>query len=130
LHNRSSKGFRITLPLSLKDTQILLSDLIQTETKRAVTKEKIVQIVAKFYGITTEDILGKSQSREYSFPRKVAIFLCRQELKLAYSKIGEFFKRDHSTIMSCVETISTQQEKELSLAGALSSILKELNTAL
>ncbi len=83
----------------------LLKDLLEKEGRQALTPEKIVRTVAAHYGITSEDLLGKSQMREYTLPRQVAMYFCREKLKLPFQKIGEFFGRDHSTIISSIKQI-------------------------
>lgn len=83
----------------------LLKDLLAKEQENAVTPERIVKAVAGHYGITSEDLLGKSQMREYALPRQVAMYLCRERLKMPFQKIGELFGRDHSTVMSSVKQV-------------------------
>ncbi|MBA3958708.1 MAG: ATP-binding protein [Parachlamydiaceae bacterium] len=82
-----------------------LSDLIMEEQKNLLTTEKIVRHVSEYFGIRTEDILGKGQSREYVLPRQIAMYICRLKLKLPFAKIGELFGKDHSTVMSSVKLI-------------------------
>lgn len=101
----------------------LLKDLIEKETEQALTFEKIVKAVAGHYGITTEDLLGKSQMREIALPRQVAMFLCREKLKMPYQKIGEHFGRDHSTVMSSVKQIQKSvEEKKGDIIEAIGTI--------
>lgn len=92
----------------------LLRDLMEKEEEKALTAERIVKAVAEHYGITAEDILGKSQVRECALPRQVAMYLCREKLKWPFQKIGELFKRDHSTVMSSVkQTQKAIEEKKI-----------------
>lgn len=99
-----SKGAPLTRLLAER----LLKDLLEKEQQKALTFEKIVKAVAAHYGITSEDLLGKSQIREYVMPRQVAMYLCREKLKLPFQKIGELFGRDHSTVMSSVKQIQKE----------------------
>ena len=105
----------------------LLQDLMEEEERQVLKPEKIVQAVAESYGIRLEDIFNKNQSREFVTPRQVAMFLCRQNLKMSFTKIGDYFKRDHSTVMSSIKRV----RKELSapdshLAADLNAIIKKL----
>jgi chromosomal replication initiator protein len=96
-----SKGQPLTVPQAEKT----LKDLLAKERENALTPEKIVKTVASHYGITQEDILGKSQMRGVATPRQMAMYLCREKLKLPFQKIGEIFGRDHSTVMSSIKLI-------------------------
>jgi len=103
-----SKGSLPNLEIAKK----LLNDLLANEEKNAFTPEKIIKTIAAHFGIRTEDLLGKSQTREYAVPRQIAIYLCREKLKMPYQKIGELFGRDHSTIMSSVKLIQKAVEEK------------------
>jgi len=38
-------------------------------------------------------------------PRQISMHLCRSLLKMPYTKIGDLFSKDHSTVMSSVKLI-------------------------
>lgn len=94
--------------LSIPKIQSLLDDLISAEKKERLSPDKIVLHVANFYNITAKDILGKSQTQECSVPRQMAMFLCRSFLHIPYTKIGEIFSRDHSTVISSIKNIEAK----------------------
>jgi chromosomal replication initiator protein len=113
--------------LSLETAEEFLFQLIEEQQKNALTPNRIVQAVADFYGMTSDDILGKSQSHDCSMPRQVAMFLCRKELKMPFIKIGTVFARDHSTVMSSVKQIEKKGEmQDKEICSALSDILRRL----
>lgn len=91
---------------------LLLKDLLEKEALQAWTPEKIVKQIAARYGIQAADILGKSQTREAAVPRQIAMYICREKLKLPFQKIGEIFSRDHSTVMASVRQIKEGIEKQ------------------
>jgi chromosomal replication initiator protein len=115
--------------LSLDTARHFLGKLIEEHEKIAITPSKIVQAVADFYGVTIDDILGKSQSQDCVIPRQMAMFVCRKELKLPYIKIGQFFLRDHSTVMSSVKMIEKKTEdQDKETCSAVSGILRRIET--
>jgi chromosomal replication initiator protein len=121
--NYELRGRPLTEPLIKK----ILSDLIIEEEKTHLTPDKIIRAVADYYGIRTEDILSKSQSRECALPRQIAMHLCRNKLNLPYMKIGDIFSRDHSTVMSSVKQIQTElDEKGSEISANLNCIMKRL----
>lgn len=98
---RGPSGKTISTDLAKK----LLADLIQKEEGKAFTPEKIVKALSSHFGIKATDLIGKSQARECAFPRQIAMFLCRELLKMPFQAIGQFFGRDHSTVMASVKQI-------------------------
>ena len=87
-----------------------LSDIHEQELKAALTPDKIIQKTADHFGIPIEDILGKSQAREFVLPRQVVMYLCRKHLEMPYIKIGDLFNRDHSTVMSSIKRIEKKYD--------------------
>lgn len=92
-------------PLSPQLGEKLLKDLLEKEGENALNPEKIAKLVAMHYGITAEDLFGKSQIRSIAQARQIAMYFCREKLKLPFQKIGELFGRDHSTVMSSIKQV-------------------------
>ncbi len=83
----------------------ILYDLIEMEKKRELDPHYIVSCVANFFSLNAKEVLSKSQTQECTGPRQIAMFLCRKELKMPFMKIGEYFERDHSTVMTSVKSV-------------------------
>jgi len=111
---------RNTQSIERKTAEKMLADLIEKEQKNALSPQRIIAAVSSIYGIRGEDLLGKSQAQDYSFPRQIAMYLCRQELKLPFQGIGQIFGRDHSTVMTSIKQI--EKKIELSEVELLSSL--------
>jgi len=116
--------------LTLPTLKRLLSDLLIEEERHLVTPPRVLNTVAEHFGMRVDDLTGKGQSRELILPRQIAMFICRDILKLPYTKIGDLFKRDHSTVMSALK----QLEKELISSASdapshLQSLFKKLHLA-
>ena len=103
----------------------LLADLIKKEQKAKITVERIIDLIAIYFGVKIEDILGKSQSRECVLPRQMSMFFCREYLKLPYMKIGRIFSRDHSTVMSSVKQIQKNMNHSDNDSSKLVTALKQ-----
>ncbi len=104
----------------------ILKDILAKEQIVTLTPPLIIQAVSAHYGIRTEDILSKSRSREFTLPRQVAIYLCRIKLKLAFQEIGRIFDRNHSTVMSSVNEITTGLAENQELSQAVEAISKQM----
>ncbi len=115
--------------LDVDSVRKMLSDLIAQEQRVFLSPERIIAAVAAAHGVRSEDLLGKSQNHEYCFPRQIAMFLCRLELKLPYQSIGRVFSRDHSTVMTSIKQIEQKNKAaDKELMARLSEIQKKLNS--
>lgn len=122
--NRHS-GNLLTIPLAKQ----ILQDLLKEEMQYLLTPEKIIRTIAQTFGIKAEDILGKNQTRECVFPRQLAMYLCRQKLKMPFTKIGKLFSKDHSTAMTSIKLIQKGIElNDKELISAYQTIEKKLDT--
>ncbi len=116
-----------TSTLDLNLVKSYLAPLIEEEKENVLSPTKIVRAVADFYGMRTDDILGKSQSRDCAMPRQMAMYICRLQLDLPFLKIGSFFERDHSTVMSSIRQIQKKlDEGDGEVCSAKTTILHKL----
>ncbi len=116
-----------SLDLTLTQVEYLLNDLIEEEKKSKITPTKIIQSVAEYFGIKSEDILGKAQTRECVLPRQLSMYLCRKNLKLPFLKIGDLFSKDHSTVMSSVKAVQKSLDSnDKDILIPFSAVLKKL----
>lgn len=118
-----NRGNATAAGMTLSQVRDLVADLMEEEQLLALTPEKIINVTAEVYGIKREDLLGRSQSREYVLPRQVAMFLIRKHLKAPFMKIGDHFQKNHSTVMSAIRQVEKLIPDSASDVGsALASI--------
>lgn len=114
-------------PMTVQLAKHYLSDLLLAEKQHALTAEKIIQATSDHYGIRPDDILSKAQTRDCAEPRHISMYLCRHHLKLPFTKIGEIFDRDHSTVMSSVRLVKKSQEARVTeFTSAIAEIEKKI----
>ena len=124
LYIRASSAKRSLTPPKI---QLILKDLLEQEQKEVLSPERIVSHIADFYGLSSKDILSKSQTQECTTPRQLAMFLCRSQLKMPFMKIGEYFNRDHSTVISSVKIMEEKiQKRDKEISPALAAIQQKI----
>ncbi|MBO4649453.1 MAG: hypothetical protein J5806_14990, partial [Lentisphaeria bacterium] len=67
---------RRTITLDLAEE--ILKDLISPDESRSITSNMIINIVAEHFRITTSDLKSSRREHKYSYPRKIAMYLCRE----------------------------------------------------
>lgn len=93
--------------------------------KDGLSPNKIVKCVADYYGLTKQQITGKTRTKNIANARHISIYLCRKLLDLPYIKIGdEFGGRDHSTIISACNKVESQMRKDPTFLSAINDIEK------
>jgi chromosomal replication initiator protein len=91
-----------------------------------VTVDKIFATVYKKYGISKEDLTGKSRSREIAQARHVTIYLIRKITEMSLPNIGKIFNRDHTTALASWETIDKKLKTDAMLTLDINEMTKEV----
>ena len=65
-----------------------LKDIISNNTPRVITPTLIMEVVSNYYNIRIDDFKSKKRNRAISYPRQVAMYLCRELTDLSLPKIG------------------------------------------
>lgn len=105
---------RVKIPFDSLTTEYmkqLLSDLIQRSQQAVITSDQIIDTVASYFGITPSDILGRDQRKDCAFARQISMFFLRDLLSIPFTKIGQIFQKDHSTVMSSIKKIEEGVKK-------------------
>ncbi|MBE6157700.1 MAG: chromosomal replication initiator protein DnaA [Firmicutes bacterium] len=112
-------GKKIDLELAIE----ALPDFISKGMGEKNDVNRIQKIVSEYFQISVEDIRSKKRSSNISFPRQIAMYLCRTMTSESFPKIGtEFGGKDHTTVMHSVEKI----EKEIKVNKDLANIIEKL----
>ena len=96
------------VPVRLPVAEQVLRDYVPDDTRRSVTVEGIVPVVAEYFGVTTEDLRGPGRNRALVHARQVAMYLCREHTATPLTRIGDAFGRDHTTVMHAVQRIQAR----------------------
>ena len=87
--------------INISMAEEVLKDIISPNSKREVTPQVILDVVAEHYGVSSSDIIGSKRNSEIVIPRQIVMYLCREITDTSYKAIGILLgNRDHSTIIS------------------------------
>ncbi|MFI6500060.1 chromosomal replication initiator protein DnaA [Nonomuraea typhae] len=86
--------------VDLQLAEVVLKDLITSESGPEITIANIMAKTAEYFGISIDDLCGSSRSRALVNARQIAMYLARELTDLSLPKIGQQFGgRDHTTVM-------------------------------
>lgn len=99
---------------------------VDTIKRRSVSPKQVVDTVAKYYNLTAKDLYGTSREKDIKNARQVAMYLMNDQLGLSTVKIGNEFKKDHTTIMHGIKVVKTALKKDFNLRSDISTIRGKL----
>jgi chromosomal replication initiator protein len=112
---------------TLETTKPILSGFMPERRRGSITPKTLVESVANYYGIGVPDLLSQSRERKLSFPRQIAAYLLREELKSSFPAIGkELGGRDHTTAMHACSKISCALQTDTRLRQDIDRIREHL----
>jgi len=92
-----------------KSVKEILSDFVANTQTKSLSNKEVLDAVCRFYDISSKDLIGNSRKKELVWPRQIAIYLMREEIKTSYPSIGhEMGGRDHTTAMHAYNKISRE----------------------
>lgn len=114
------------VPISLEMTKESLKHLFQPKTI-VLTVTEIQKSVATYFGIKVSEIVSKRRTKNLSFPRHIAMYLCRKHTTCSYPEIGEQFGgRDHSSVIHAASVVSTKLKSDLQVKSLVETLEKNL----
>ncbi len=109
-------------PITLDMCRRAIADFLKKKNSATDTVEKIIAAVSAKYKVSKEEICGKKRSAGIMMARHVCIYMIRELTDLSQSAIGNYFDRDHTTVLNSIRYI----ENELKITPSLEYEIEEM----
>lgn len=106
-----------------------LKDMINPDKPTIITPNLILDVVAEHYKVDSEDIVSKKRSQEFTTPRHVFMYLCREMTDTTLKGIAALLERDHSTVMHGVDKISKEITNNKDLKDTIDIIKNKITSS-
>jgi chromosomal replication initiator protein len=114
---------KITIDLAAE----ALKELIYTSKAKVINSTVIQDVVARYFDLRPEEFKSKKRNREISYPRQIAMYLCRDLTDMSLPKIGEEFGgRDHTTVIHAFEKIKEELETSSEIKRTVDELKKNI----
>lgn len=112
---------------NMATAQVAIRDIFSEGDPTPVLIDKIIDEVARTYGVQVSDIKSKKHDAKFTYPRHVAMYIIREMTPLTNKKIAEVFGlTDHSSVMYAVKKISNDRDNNYSLKTIIADIMKNV----
>ena len=123
--------------LNFKDSERITMDVAAEAVSTLVggkniatqmNEQKIINIVADYYSLTPEVLVGKSRTGQVAMARHIAMYIIRKDLDISLEKIGEMFGgRDHTTVINAISHVDKELTTDSQLKHAIEDLEKRIN---
>ena len=93
-------------------------------TTQVLTLEMITELICRQFKVSTADLQSRSRQKRLTYPRQVAMYLCRKYTDESLANIGRAFNRDHSTVLHSIKTLNSLVVRDTSI-GAQMELLSD-----
>ena len=103
--------------------QTVIQSVIKENVNTAITPDKIVDHVSKYYNISKDDIYSTKRRADIINARQVAMYITRELTDISLSIIGdEFGGKNHSTVLHSIK----QTEAKMATDSKFSQTINEM----
>jgi chromosomal replication initiator protein len=118
----SMRGEGITMSLAEGALLPLLS-----RNSDNISIELIKKTVASHFSLKPSDLASKRRTKNLSFPRHIAMYLCRKHTTFSYPEIATHFGgRDHSSVVHAANVVAAKVKVQEDLRSTIAEIEKKL----
>ncbi len=114
------------LPFSRAVAAKALSDVFTSQAAQAIEMADVLRATAAHFEVESDTLRTAGRAREVVLPRQVAMFLIRELTTHSLPEIGQFFGRDHSTVLHAIQKIGDQVGRDRDLTAQIDAIRRRL----
>ncbi|MGD9201793.1 MAG: chromosomal replication initiator protein DnaA [Chitinispirillia bacterium] len=108
--------------ITISAVQEIFDDVLSRKTHR-LTVQIIQNKVAEYFKISSHQLRAHTRIRNVTYPRNIAMYLCKKWTKQALRTIGlDFGGRDYSTVIHACKKIEKEMQNDQELAKHIQSI--------
>jgi len=111
--------------LDISTVKSILKDVLHEDTRQS-TNGDLIDIVAKNFNTTKENVISGSRDKNTTLARQVCMYLMVKKFGMSTRKVGEVFSKTHPSVISSVKAVEERllQDKQLNLK--IATIEKEI----
>jgi len=113
-------------PITMETAEGCISELLGGAEPINVTVDKIFAVVYKKYGISREQIAGKSREKEIVAARHILNYLVRTITEMSYPNLAKLTNRNHATVMASMEAINKKMITNPAFSVEIKNLIKDI----
>lgn len=106
--------------------QVFLDDEVRKSKKGKVDIDQVIESVSEYYNLTPNQLKSKVRTSQIALARQIAMYLSRELLTLPYQEIGKAFGKDHSTVLTNVQKISSLYKSDTLVKKNIDDLSKRI----
>ena len=97
--------------------------LITTHPKQALM-DRLTKHVSYIHATTPDQVKSKTRIKNVKDARFECMYLLKKTTNMTLAYIGDYYNRDHASVLHAVQTIDNEQEYDRDLKGRIRELKK------
>ena len=103
-----------------------ISNYQKSKPTKQITPDLIIRATAKYFRVSPEDIKSKRKTADLVNARQTAMYLCKVLTNSSFTKIGDIFNKDRTTIMYGIKKIEEEINSNEDLKNLVDTLIKDI----
>jgi chromosomal replication initiator protein len=112
--------------ISLEEAQRAISDIVRVSPGLNPTPELVLSEVCDYFHVDEKQLLGNGRTSVLVNARQIAMYITRELTGTPLQKIGDFFRRDHTTVLYSCDKIAAERIRNLALDSQIKAITENI----
>jgi chromosomal replication initiator protein len=96
--------------------------------ERRITIDSIIRVVADRFQLQPSQLKAKSNQHQITYPRQIAMYLCKEMTTASLPEIGRAFGgKHHTTVLHSIQKIERLRQSDPDLHRLINSLIDSLN---
>jgi len=126
LINLMAQGSLLKRPIEMDLAKDIVKCIAEKE-EEVVTIDDVKKCVNRYFHLTIEQLESKSRKRSITYPRQIAMYLCRTYTGKPLESIGKAFNRDHASVIHSIATITKGMKENTMTRNHVDYLSKRLS---
>ncbi len=112
-------------PITLDLVKSIVGDVVSEPVE--INSDLIISTVARYMGVTSEEILSKKKTNNIAMARHITAYLLRRLTDMTLQQVGAFIGRHYTTVLDSEKLIDETMKTNTTLSDQVNAIMAELS---
>ena len=114
--------------VTIEQVQDIIKDITTDYQPTSVVVHKIVEFIAKAFGVTENDILSTKRQANIALARQITMYVIKEVTDLKLQEIGNYFNKNHTTVLYAINQAQEKMDENPQVKAVAVSAIGEFQS--
>ena len=111
--------------VTIEQVQDIIKDVTTDYQPTPVVVNKIIEFIAKSFGLTEKDITGTKRQANIALARQITMYVIKEVTDLKLQEIGVYFGKNHTTVLYAINQAKQKMDENPQAKGVAMNAINE-----